>query len=230
MRFRKPEPVPLLFIAATTVLLFGLCLWQVERLRWKADTLNHIQAAQTLPALGTLPPITDGIEYRKVALTGTFMNDKMFHMVGRPQGEGPGFYVVTPFKLDDDGRIILINRGFAPEGKEGAPEGLQNVQGIIRPNRPHRMFMPDNHPEKNVWFYEDLPAMEKTVGEPLIPLMIEQVGEARKNKYPLPSDGKITLRNDHLNYAITWFLLGVIGLVMFAAYHRIPETNEAEHP
>jgi surfeit locus 1 family protein len=67
--------------------------------------------------------------------------------------------------------------------------------------------------------------MSKTVGVELTPIIVEAVGEAQKNIYPTPSDGKISLRNDHLNYAITWFSLALIGLVMFAIYHRQPKAN-----
>ena len=223
MRFRKPEIIPTLFITIATIVLLSLGFWQIERLKWKENELAHIKKAQSEDALGNLAEDLTGVEYHTVLLTGTFLNDKMFHLVGKPQGEGAGFYVITPLKLDDDGRIILVNRGFAPVGTEGAPENLQTVRGIIRPNRPHRMFMPNNLPEKNVWFYEDIEEMSKIVGEPVLPLLVEATGESKKGEYPAPSNGKITLRNDHLNYAITWFLLSIIGLIMFAAYHRIPE-------
>ncbi len=229
MRFRKPELIPTLFIIGATILLFGLGFWQVQRLQWKNEQVAHIEEAQKMDALGTLPDDLSGIEYRAAILTGTFLNDKMFHMVGHPQGEGPGFYVVTPFRLEDDGRVILVNRGFAPDGHENPVDGVQTVRGIIRPNRPHRTFMPDNFPDKNVWFYEDIPAMSKTTGAELLPLLLEQTGDVQKNVYPAPSDGKITLRNDHLNYAITWFALGIIGLIMFAAYNRIPEPKKEEN-
>jgi cytochrome oxidase assembly protein ShyY1 len=33
------------------------------------------------------------------------------------------------------------------------------------------------------------------------------------------------MRNDHLGYAITWFSLALVGLVMFAFYQRIPENK-----
>ncbi len=228
MRFRKPELIPTLFIIGASVLLFGLGIWQVERLQWKEGEIAHIKQSKDMDALGTLPADTTGIEYRNVVLTGEFLNDKMFRMVGHPQGEGPGFYIITPLRLEDDGRIILVNRGFAPEGKENPVEGVQTVRGVIRPNRLHRMFMPDNIPEKNVWFYEDLDAMSKIIGQPVVPLMVEAVGEVQKGVYPAPSDGVITLRNDHLNYAITWFAIGIIGLIMFAAYNRIPEAKKDE--
>jgi surfeit locus 1 family protein len=157
-------------------------------------------------------------------LTGTFMHDQCLHMVGQPQDSAPGFFIVTPFKLDDDGRTILVNRGHSPKDLETKPEGLQTVEGIIRPARVKRPFMPDNFPDKNLWFYEDMANMSKTVGVELTPIIVEAIGATQKNVYPTPSDGKISLRNDHLGYAITWFSLAFIGLVMFAVYHRQPKT------
>lgn len=220
MRFRKPQLIPLIFIILASVTLFGLGFWQLARLDWKNQQLALIQAAQEQPTLGTLPPSLDDVMYRNVNLTGTFLNDHVFQLVGGKQHEAPGYFQLTPFRLDDDGRIVLVNRGFAPIGKETKVEGIQQVQGIIRPLRMKRMFMPSNHPDKNIWFYEDLPAMSALAGGDLLPLTIEVTGTHEKGVYPIPSEGKIILRNDHLHYAITWFTVGIIGLIMFAVYHR----------
>lgn len=226
MRFRKPELIPLLFIIVAVTVLGGLGIWQVERLQWKNAQLAAIEQAQALPALGTLPDDIGGLDYHNVVLTGTFSNDKTLHMVGSVRGEGSGFLIITPFTLEDDGRVILVNRGFSPPGQEAKPKGLQNVKGIIRPLRTKRLFSPDNHPEKNVWFYEDIPAMSHATGLTLTPLMVEAVGTHEKGIYPIPSDGKINIRNDHRNYAITWFALALIGLVMFGFYHRVPANKD----
>lgn len=223
MRLRKPDTIPLLFITGTLALLLSLGFWQVQRLQWKNAQLASIEQAQALPILGTLPQDTNGLEYRHVALTGAFLNDKSFHLVGHPQGAGQGFYIVTPFTLDDDGRVILVNRGFSENNRESKPEGPQTVSGIIRPLRQKRMFMPDNAVSKNVWFYEDVDAMSKASGLSLTPVMIEATGTPERNVFPIPSDGKIVIRNDHLNYAITWFSLALIAVVMFILYHRIAE-------
>ena len=228
MTFRKPQLIPLLFIVIAFSTLFSLGLWQVQRLQWKQAMIATIEYGQSLPALGTLPQDITGLDYRKVMLTGTFVHDKALHMVGHPKDSAPGFFIVTPFKLDDDGRTILINRGYSPKDHESKPEGVQTVSGIIRPVRIKRPFSPDNFPDKNLWFYEDIGAMSKATGMELTPIVIEAVGEAQKDVYPTPSDGKISLRNDHLNYAITWFLLAAIGLIMFAIYHREPKKLEQE--
>jgi surfeit locus 1 family protein len=225
MRFRRPQFIPLVFIVFAFTLLTTLGVWQLQRLQWKNGMIADIQQAQALPALGTLPDTLEGLNYRNVALTGVFLNDKAMQMVGGMQGAESGFLIVTPFRLEDDGRIILVNRGFSPKDKASRPEGVQTVKGIVRPARQKRMFSPENRADKNIWFYEDMPAMSAYTGLALTPVVVEVVGAPQKNTYPIPGDGRLLIRNDHLSYAITWLSLAVIALVMFAVYHRIPENN-----
>ena len=229
MTFRKPQAIPLLFIIVAFSTLISLGAWQLKRLQWKNDLIATVQQGQSQPALGTLPDDLSGLKYRKVMLTGTFMHDKAMHLVGQPMDSAPGFFIITPLKLEDDGRVILVNRGHSPNNRESKPEGVQTVEGIIRPLRPRRPFMPDNAPDKNLWFFEDIAGMSQATGLQITPVVVEQVGTPQKDVYPVPSNGKISLRNDHLNYAITWFSLAVISLIMFAAYHRQPTNPPAEN-
>lgn len=226
MRFRKPELIPLLFIIGAVALLSSLGVWQVERLAWKNALLKHIAEQQALPALGTLPQDTSGLDYRNVKLTGKFLYSKTLRRAGGMQYEDAGFFLITPFVLEDDGRIILVNRGFAPAGKGATPPGLQTVSGIIRPLAKRRIFSPHNFPDKNIWFYEDIPAMAKATGLKLEPVAVEAVGRKQPGVYPIPSDGTIFIYNHHLQYAVTWFSLAVIALVMFGAYYRIPDIDK----
>lgn len=39
-------------------------------------------------------------------------------------------------------------------------------------------------------------------------------------RLPVPSDGTIRLRNDHLSYIITWYGIALGILVIFVVYHR----------
>ncbi len=225
MTFRKPQLIPTLFIVIAFSMLFSLGMWQVQRLQWKNTVIAQVQEAQNQPMLGTLPQEIEGLDYRKVILTGTFVHEHSMHMVGRPQNAPPGFFVVTPFRLDDDGRIILVNRGYAPTNMESKPDTVQTVEGIIRPIRAKRPFSPQNAADKNVWFYEDIPAMSQATTLELTPIVVEQTGKPAKDVYPQPSDGKISVRNDHLNYAITWFALAAISLIMFTCYHYEKKPN-----
>jgi surfeit locus 1 family protein len=229
MQLRRFQLIPLLFIIASTLLLCGLGTWQLQRLQWKNTMLAQIEQSQKEPALGSLPQLEnqaaiDALTFRNVTLSGQFLHDKTLHMVGRPKeagiGTASGFFLLTPFKLDDDGRIILVNRGFSLVGKETKPEGVQTVTGVIRPTRTKRYFAPENKPEKNVWFYEDVRAMSTAIGSEITPIIIEATGKKEKDVYPIPNDGRIAVRNDHLYYAITWFSIAIIGIVMFIIYHR----------
>ena len=38
--------------------------------------------------------------------------------------------------------------------------------------------------------------------------------------YPLGRGDKLSLRNDHLGYAITWYALAAVLLIVFVVYHR----------
>lgn len=218
--FRSPQLIPLLFIITSTLTLTSFGVWQVERLQWKNALVKQIEQVQGIPPLQTLPEDLTGLEYRKVILRGVFKHENALHMIGRQRGNFPGYFIVTPFELDGDNRIILVNRGFSPKDKETKPEGLQTIEGVIRPPREKRYFAPENMPEKNVWFYENIPAMSNTTGLKLTPLIIEQVGKEKKGEFPIVGDGKINLKNDHLGYAITWFSTAIIGIIMFGFYYR----------
>lgn len=233
LRFRKPQLVPLLFILAATLLLGGLGAWQLQRLAWKEQLIAQIAQAQAEPALGNIPEHFEDnmvrrfpdVLYHNVALTGTFHYDKTLHLIGRQRGPEVGYFMLTPLELEDDGRVVLVNRGFSPVGKDARPQGLQTVKGVARPLREKRLFSPANHPEKNIWFYEDIAAMQDATGLSLLPVVIEAAGTPQAGLYPVPNEAKLTLRNDHLGYAITWFSLMVVGWVMFAFYHHIPATK-----
>ena len=171
------------------------------------------------------------LTYRKVELRGWFVYDAVYHVVAAPIGPTAGFNMVTPFRLetppsivyephDFERSIILVDRGFAPVGKESRPFGIQTVTGFLRPPKQKKLFSPENQPDKNLWFYEDPAATSQS-----LPLVIEATGPRELGVWPMPSEGKITVRNDHLGYAITWFSLAIIAVIMFAFYRRSPSNR-----
>ena len=220
LKFRRPEIIPSVFVLASFVMLSTLGVWQLQRLAWKNNVMAQTEQAKALPALGNLPQDLDGLTYRHVLLTGSFLHEHTIHLIGRQQGMDVGYYIVTPLVLEDDGRVILVNRGFSPLGKESRPEGVVNVPGMLRPLRQHRYFAPENNPAKNVWSYEDLDAIGSAIGKKPLPLVVEATGKHEKDVFPVPNDGEVVFRNDHLGYAVTWFGLAIASVVMFGAYYR----------
>ncbi|MEJ0010858.1 MAG: SURF1 family cytochrome oxidase biogenesis protein [Alphaproteobacteria bacterium] len=53
----------------------------------------------------------------------------------------------------------------------------------------------------------------------VVPAMVDLVGKQDVAHLPVPSDGSIKLRNDHLSYILTWYGIAAGILVIFLTYH-----------
>ncbi len=215
---------PLLFVIGAVAVLLGLSGWQLQRLQWKEAMIAQYKQAQKLKPvpIAKLEPIEPQDEYRFVRVKGHWLPWKELDLGGRRYYGQTGYNVLTPLKTAE-GKVYLINRGWVPMNlkdpktrKEILPSEEVTVTGMIRLPQKPGPFTPANHPEKNFWFGLDIPAMEKAAGLKLEPLSLEIVDpKAPREIFPVPANGEVVLRNDHLGYAITWFLLavaaGVIG-------------------
>jgi surfeit locus 1 family protein len=228
MTLRKSNIIPLIFVTGAFIMFCALGTWQLERLQWKLGQIRAVDEAQVAPVLTALPEDISSLTYHHVKLTGEFIYDKTIHLIALQQGMQVGYAMVTPFVLKKDGRIILVNRGFSPPGKASEPKGTQTVEGILRPTRTHRYFAPENNMQKNVWSYEDLDLIEKELGKRPLPLVVEVTGEQKTGVFPIPYDGKVVFRNDHLGYAIQWFALAIVSVVMGFFYLRKPKNQPSK--
>jgi surfeit locus 1 family protein len=160
------------------------------------------------------------------------LHDKELHMAGRYVRGVLGYLVLTPLEMAD-GRKLLVNRGFVPahlkepdSRPESLPPGQVRVVGLVRKDNNRNYFTPDNAPEKNIWFTREHKVMGEQIEETLLPITIDQLRGTGIGEYPEPVGGEITLRNDHLGYAITWFLIGITGIIMFLVYYAEPKKAE----
>ena len=216
--------IPWIFIAAVVGVLVGLGTWQLERLKWKNELMAQYEAGQEQKPLmlDSLPSDTLADNaYRQVVFNGTYLHDKEIHLGGRRWHGKTGYQILTPMRMSD-GRVFLVNRGWIPfelKEQEKRQDSLPETGGhtaIIRIPKAAQLFTPENHPEKNFWFTVDFPAIAEETGVRAEPIMLEVVeAEPDINQFPIPSDGVRVFRNDHLGYAVTWYLLALAALIMF---------------
>ncbi len=234
--WHKPHAIAWCMVAASTLLLFSLSIWQLQRLAWKEGLINTITSYQYERAYGGLPEDTTNIEelsFARILLHGEFLHEHEVHLAARYYNSQLGYHILTPFKLTDE-RLVLLNRGWVhvdnkdPATRmEGQVEGLQHVVGMIRTDNDRNSFTPDNDVENNIWFWRDVAGIIEATNLPLYPVTLDILYDIPAGNQPIPSDGLIRLRNDHLSYAITWFLIGLSGIIIFATYHyRSRETQE----
>lgn len=227
----RPRLVPTLFVGLALLILLGLGTWQVERLAWKTKLLDTIaQRMNAAPRPVTAADFGSVGDYERVKVEGRFLNDRELHMLARPlAGNEIGYQILTPFEVAGGGTVI-VNRGFVPSERrdpatrvEGQVQGPTTVSGIVRyPRAPALQWViPDNRPSENVWIWADLPRMAEAAGVGAVaPFMIEADAAANPGGMPVGGQTRLAIANDHLQYAITWYALAVVLLVMFVVHHR----------
>lgn len=225
MQLNRPRPLALFFFLACFCTTFALGTWQIQRLHWKESLIARIEAAKSQPPLIQLPEektALKAIEFYPVALHGTWVRNTEFHITPRFFKGTLGYFIIAPFKLDD-GRILMVNRGWVPADKKepsSRPEtkvsGSGTIHGLIRVGDERNALTPPNHPEENLWFGRDFDAMGAEAKlSPIVPCMVDIVGAQDPQHLPIPSDGTIRLLNDHLSYIITWYGIAAGILVIF---------------
>jgi len=218
--------------------LIALGTWQLERKVWKEGliaALSERLAAPpaALPAPAAWPHLDQtGEEYRRVGFSATFDHDKDALVYAaasafRPDVSGPGYWVFTPARLAD-GAFVIVNRGFVPDNRrdpatrtEGRISGPLEIVGALRWPEQRSFFSPADDPRKNLWFVRDPLAIAAAKEiEPVAPFYVEQESPAPPGGLPQPGKIAPTLRNAHLQYALTWYGLALVLLVMFGAWAR----------
>lgn len=229
MTFR---PALWMTVAAVPALLILLWLgtWQVMRMQWKDALIADFTSRAMAEAID--PPANDlaaSLQFRRMIAEGRWMHDAEVQLIGRTFEGTAGYHVITPMQLQD-GRILLINRGWVAEDyrepsarPSTLTEGEVKVEAILRlPVRKGR-FVPENAPGKNDWFTLSIPdiAAHHQLGDKLI---TSYTADALRPEgpYVLPIGAavEIDIPNDHWHYAMTWYglALGLIGV--YASWHH----------
>lgn len=215
-----------LFTAGSFIVLILLGTWQIQRLVWKNSLIKNYEIKAQIPAVH-IPSEDIGIgewEFRKVLLDGEFLNKKEIHVGARYYKEKMGFNILTPFRLED-GRTIIVNRGWVsleykePETRiKSQISGNTSIEGIILKPLRKGAFTPDNNLERNYWFWMDMEAMKGFTGLDFAPYIVQETSHSTLSDFPVKLTGDVKFLNDHLQYAVTWYLLSIVLLAIYFAF------------
>jgi surfeit locus 1 family protein len=116
--------------------------------------------------------------------------------------------VIAAFQTED-GRRILVDRGFLPEDQRSQPRiaTAARLSGTLHWPDEVDSFTPPPDAARAIWFARDVPAMAAALQtEPVLVVAREATGDGIT---PLPVDTQ-GIPNNHLNYAVTWFSLAAV--------------------
>ena len=220
-------------VVALVALFVSLGFWQLRRLDERRERNAEISARSEMPAapvedvvpLGAQLGDVEDLRYRLVTVSGTY--DAEGEVLIRPRSlDGvSGWHVVTPLVLED-GRAVLVTRGFAPlttdpevaQAAAAPPEGDVTVTGLVFPSQARQSIGPTD-PEDGTLLElarVDIGRIRQQYGGDLLPVYVqlgsqdpplEEPGLPRLLPIPATDEGT------HFSYAVQWFLFAGVGLV-----------------
>jgi surfeit locus 1 family protein len=228
MRFRPTFWATIAFIPVFVLLMY-LGTWQVQRLQWKnnliqtrVDRIASSPLEFTAAREAASPQI---IEYRPITVSGLLRNDHRFRLLNRVHNSLQGSHMVVPMVLDGGQGTIMVDRGWIPRGLmtdiPAEPVARVVLNGYVRAYTERTPFLPPNEPDRNNWFHMHEAEMLTASG------LMSGVGfyvEAGPNVQapdllPAGAVPDINLRNNHLQYAGTWYGVGAVLFIIFIVFH-----------
>jgi surfeit locus 1 family protein len=235
-----------LFTLAIVALCIGLGVWQLQRRVEKhalIAALTERLAAEPVP----LPPplewnklTAERDEFRRVRFRASYGSgaDAMVYSSGsavRDDVSGPGTWAFIPARLEG-GEIIVINAGFVQNTMQDRAQQDRVVTrlvtgeaadliGYIRFPERAGLLTPSANTEKRLWFTRDHLAMAQALGwgngsKTIAPFYIDLEQPVPPSGLPKPGPLHVHLKDDHLQYAITWFALAGAVVIAFLAWWR----------
>jgi cytochrome oxidase assembly protein ShyY1 len=179
-----------------------------------------------------LTPAKD--EFRRVSFSATFKTgpDAMVYSSGsgvRSDVPGPVTWAFLPAQLPD-GATVVINAGFVQNTMQDRGQQDRVVRtmitgmpatmtGYLRFPETAGTLTPHDDVNKRLWFNRDQRAMAQALGwGEVAPFYIDLETPVPANGIPKPGPLEVHLKDDHMQYAITWFGLAAAVVIAFGAW------------
>jgi len=206
-----------LFSFIIIILLFSLGTWQLYRLQWKENIIRKIELSSKLPP--TSLDINNMEEFKKIKIKGKLLLKNYFLYQLNEKGNY-GFNLISVLQTDNS-NFFLVKRGWLPKIEKKYEENYPleivsnvEIEGVLHLVKPKRNFVPENNDKEKFFYYLDINQLSKSLNIKLAPYLIEQ---SSSDKYfiNLKNTSRINITNNHLQYAITWYVLGFCILIAF---------------
>jgi surfeit locus 1 family protein len=214
--------------ALAVAITFSLGLWQVGRAAEKTALQNAKQQqadqlvldGRSLGAGLEEAPQRQALIHRRMTLKGQWLTEHTVFLDNRQMNAKPGFFAMTPMRLEGTGAVVLVQRGWAQRSFTDrtalpvlqTPEGWVEVLGHLAP-WPSRLYDFGGTETGPIRQNLDLTAYRQTTGLRVLEVTLLQSGPASEGllrEWPQVASGV----EKHHGYAFQWFgLSGLIALL-----------------
>lgn len=228
-------------IVLTAMGLIRLGIWQLDRASEKMALQAAMQQEQQKEAIniediiitrdGTIPNL-------HVTLAGEYINDKSFLLVPQSYNGQLGFGVITPFRLQNSNRIVLVDRGWITVAS-GAKLNFGLVVGArqltaqihLQSSSPGA----DERPDASSWPVQirrlDVDVISEILGEDIFPYPVrlneDQPGVLIRHWTAVTANS-----NANISYAIQWFVFAsaIVIVSLFTSSNILSVLRKKEAP
>lgn len=198
----------IILLVIAELVLVGLGTWQLQRLEYKKQIIAEIAEQDVAPALQVVPnPLA---YYANVKLSGKLDYNKPIYLYRLDSKGKPGYDLILPL-VRDDGVVLVKFPLKTLEQVKSETDSDFTPSGKLLPFAKKSYFTPYNNTQKKQWYYLDVAELEQYAGYKLVPAII--------------SDDPISIRNDHLIYAFTWYGLALICFIIWLVKSTTKDVN-----
>lgn len=226
----------LLAALCAALLTARLGVWQLDRAAQKEALRAATLQRGALPPLEAAQLARDAAEagpqiHRRIAVTGHWLHRFTVFLDNRQMGGRPGFFVVTPLRLDDSGDCVLVQRGWVARDPVdrthlpalAAPQDRVRVVARIAPP-PSRLLEFSADEAGPIRQNLDPGAFSREIGmavRPLSLLQLEPENSASPDgllrDWPLPAQDI----QKHHGYAFQWFAMSLLIAGLYVWFQLI---------
>ena len=198
-----------------TVLSLGT--WQVLRLCSKNNLISDLENNLKKNSINFNVNIDK--EYTKVLFKKKDLKSKIF-LYHLNKGE-IGFKVIVSYEVNSS-LVVLVDKGWIRKDKINLIKNtLFNddiIEGYTKKIREKNLFTPNNNIKEDFVYSVEVDNLKKSLNKNIYPLLIIQTSKTNKNI--VSNDYEISLSNNHLQYAITWYGLALVTIIFFLYYRK----------
>ena len=91
------------------------------------------------------------------------------------------------------------------------------MTGLVRSPEKRTSFRPENDPSRDAWYIRDPAEIAQAKGlDRVAPFVIDAGDTPNPGGWPKGGQTRLTMTNDHLGYALTWYGLALALAAVFA--------------
>lgn len=234
-----------LVIAVAALLAFAatasLGVWQWNRGQQRTALHEAIAARQGAAPVSLRELLAPGagreqLLHRPVVLRGEWIAERTVFLDNRQMNAVPGFYVVTPLRLEGSGPVVLVQRGWVQRDFQRrerlpavqTPPGTVEVQGRIA-DPPAKLYAFSGEEKGAIRQNLDLAAFRAETGLPLLALSVQQTGAASEGllrQWPQAGSGA----EKNYGYAFQWWAMAALIVLLYVWFQLVLPRRQARRP